>query len=150
MDVDVVLGILRVRDKGLDEELSQNTSGVLNLLLLGSTLANPGLGISPGLVESEKTALPSALDELIWLRDELGAVLEEPGVGDLGLVQDILNVDIIGEAQDGQSGRRVVLGGHGKRTGLDGGSAGEVVVDDGLAVGLEDGLGGHVGVRRLL
>ena len=31
----------------------------------------------------------------------------------------------------------------GQRGGLDDGGAGEVVVEDGLAVGLENGLGGH-------
>jgi hypothetical protein len=150
VDVDVVLGILRVRDKGFNKELSQNTRSVLNLLLLAGTLSNPCLGLCPGLVESQKTTLASALDELVWLCDELGAVLEEPGVGDLSLVQDILDVGVLGELQDSESWRRVVLGRHRKRAGLDGGSAGEVVVEDGLAVGLEDGLGGHVELCGLL
>jgi hypothetical protein len=33
----------------------------------------------------------------------------------------------------------------GERSGLDDGGAGEVVVEDGLAVGLEDGFGRHCG-----
>ena len=132
-----------MRNKRLNEELSQDTSSVLNLLLLASSLSDPSLGLSPGLVQSQKTALSSSLDELIGLRNELGTVLEEPRVGDFGLVQDILDVGILREMQRGESGRSVVLGGWGKRARLDDCSASEVVVEDGLAVGLENRLGGH-------
>lgn len=132
-----------MRNKGLDEEVSEDTGGVLNLLLLASTLSDPGLGLGPGLVEGEKTALATTLDELIGLCDELGASLEEPRVGDLGLVEDVLDVGVLGESEVSESGGSVVLAGLGKRAGLDGGSPGEVVVEDGLAVGLEDRLGGH-------
>lgn len=96
-DVDVVLGVLGVGNERLDEELAQDASDVLDLLLLGGALGDPGLGLSPGLVEGEEAALATALDELIGLRDEPGALLEEPGVGDLGLVQDILDVGVLGE-----------------------------------------------------
>lgn len=144
-DVDVVLGVLGVRNEGLDEELAQDTSDGLDLLLLTSTLGDPGASLGPGLVEGQETALATALDQLIGLGDELDTGLENPGVGDLGLVEDILDVGILGEVQRAQPGGRVVLGGDGKRRGLDDGSAGEVVVEDGLAVGLEDGLGGHSG-----
>lgn len=146
VDVDVVLGILGVRHKGLDEKVTEDTSGVLNLLLLGGTLGDPGLGVGPGLVEGEEAALATALDELVGLCDKLGAVLEEPRVGDLGLVKDVGDVGVLGEAQGGEPGGGVVLGGLGERAGLDGGGAGEVVVEDGLAVGLEDCLGRHVEV----
>jgi hypothetical protein len=148
VDVDIVLSFLRVRNKGLDKELSQDTSGVLNLLLLTGSLSNPGLGFSPRLVQSQETALASALDELIGLRDELGIRLEEPRVGDLGLVQNILDVGILGKVQRSQSGRRVVLSWRGKRARLDDGSTSEMVVEDGLAVGLENRLGGHGGLLR--
>lgn len=144
VDVDVVLGILRVRDERLNEELSQNTLCGLNLLLLTSTLSNPGLGLGPGLVEGQQTALSSTLDELIGLCDELGTALEQPRVGDLGLVQDVLDIGVLGEVKRGQSGRSIVLGGSRERAGLDGGSTGEVVVENGLAIGLENRLGGHV------
>lgn len=148
VDVDIVLGVLGVRNERLDKEVSQDTSSVLNLLFLASSLCNPGLGFGPRLVQRQKTTLASALDELIGLCDELGAVLEEPRVGDLGLVQDILNVGILGEVQRSQSRRRVVLGWSWERAGLDDGSTSEVVVEDGLAVGLENCLGGHVELRR--
>lgn len=134
-----------MRNEGLDEELAQNTGGVLDLLLLAGALSDPGLGLGPGLVEGQETALATALDQLIGLRDELGAGLEEPRVGDLSLVQNTLDVGILSKVQRAQPGGRVVLGGVGERSGLDDGGAGEVVVEDGLAVGLEDGLGGHSG-----
>lgn len=132
-------------NEGLDEELTQNAGGVLDLLLLAGTLSNPGLGLWPSLVQGQKTALTTALDQLIGLRNELGTSLEEPGVGDLGLVQDTLDVGILSEVQRAQPGGRVVLGWRGQRSGLDDRGAGEVVVEDGLAVGLENGLGGHFG-----
>lgn len=130
-----------MRNERLDEELSQDAAGVLNLLHLASTLSNPGLGFGPGLVEAQKTALATALDELIGLCDELGAILEQPRVGDLGLVEDVLNVGVLWESQSSESGRSIVLGRHSKGARLDGWSPGEVVVEDGLAVGLEDRLG---------
>ncbi len=130
-------------NKRLNKKLSEDTAGVLNLLLRASTLSNPGLGLGPGLVEGEETALATTLNELIGLCDELGAVLEEPREGDLGLVEDVLDVGVLGEVQRRKSGRGVVLGRLRKRAGLDSGSPGEVVVEDGLAVGLEDRLGGH-------
>lgn len=148
VDVDVVLGILGVRNEGLDQELSQDTSGVLDLLLLSSSLSNPGLRFGPSLVQSQKTTLASALDKLIGLRDEPGTVVEQPRIGGLSLLQDILNAGILREVQRGQFGRRVVLGWPGKRGGLDDGSTSEVVVEDGLAVGLENRLGGHGELRR--
>lgn len=132
-----------MRDEGLDEEVPQHTNCVLDLLLLASSLSDPGLGLSPWLVQGQKTALASTLDELVRLRDELGIGLQQPGVGDLGLVQDILNLGILGEVKGGESRGRVVGGGRRKRAGLDDGSTGKVVVEDGLAVGLVDRLGGH-------
>lgn len=132
-----------VRNKRLNKELSQDTSGVLNLLLCTSSLSNPSLSLSPGLVQGQETALSSSLDELIGLGDELGVGLEEPRVGDLSLVQDIINVGVLGEVQRGESAGRVVSGRRRKRTRLDDGSASKVVVEDGLAVGLENRLGGH-------
>ena len=132
-----------MRNKRLDEELSQHTSGVLNLLLLTGSLSDPSLSLRPGLVKGQKTTLSSSLDELIGLGDELGVGLEKPRVGDLSLVQNILNIGILGEVQRGESAGRVVSSRRRKRTGLDNGSAGEVVVEDGLAVGLENRLGGH-------
>lgn len=88
-----------MRNKGLYQELSQNTRCVLDLLLLASSLSNPGLGLGPSLVQGQQTALASSLDELIGLCNKLGTGLEEPGVGNLGLVQDVLNGSILREGQ---------------------------------------------------
>lgn len=81
----------------------------------------------------------------VGLGDESGIGLEQPRVGDLGLVENALHVGIFGEVENGQPGGRVVRGRRGERRGLDYGGAGEVVVEDGLAIGLEDRLGGHYG-----
>lgn len=132
-----------MRDKGLDEELSQDTLDVLDLLGLAGSGGDPLLGLGPGLVESEQTALASSLDQLVWLCNKLGTLDEQPRVGGLGLVENILDGLVCGEVQRGELGWRVVCGRGGQRSGLDDGSASEVVVEDGLAVGLEDGLGGH-------
>lgn len=126
-----------MRDERLDKELPENADDALDLLILASTLGNPGLGLRPRLVEGQETTLTSTLDELIGLRDEFGAGLEQPRVGDLSLVQDISDIGILSKVQRCQSRRRVVLGGLGKRAGLEDGGTGEVVVDDGLAIGLE-------------
>jgi len=148
VDVDVVFGVLWVRHKRLNEELSQNASSVLDLLLLSSSLSDPGLGFSPGLVQGQETTLASTLDELIGLCDEFGARLQKPRVGHLSLVQDILNVGILGESQRSQARGSIVCGRLGERTRLDDRSPGEVIVEDGLAVGLGNRLGGHGDVRR--
>ena len=95
--VDVVLGAIGMWHKGLDEESPEDTIDVLDLLGLAGALRYPGLRLWPGLVQGQQTALASALDELIRLRDKLGAGLEEPWVGDLGLVEDIKGVLILGE-----------------------------------------------------
>jgi hypothetical protein len=127
----------------LDEELAQNTGNVLNLNLLGGAGLNPLPSLSPGLVEGEEAGLASTLDQLIGLSDELGAGDEEPRVGDLSLVEDILDGLVFGEVEGGETRRGVVCGGRRERSRLNDRSAGEVVVEDGLAVGLEDRFGGH-------
>lgn len=132
-----------MRNERLDEELTQHTGDVLNLDLLGGTSLNPLPGLRPGLVQGQKTALASTLDQLIGLRNELGAGGQQPRVGDLGLVEDILDGLVIGEVEGGETSGRVVCRGRRKRSRLDDRRASEVVVEDGLAVGLEDGLGGH-------
>jgi hypothetical protein len=143
VDVDVVLGVLGVRHERLDQELSQDTIDSLDSLGLAGTLLNPSSGLSPGLVQGQKAALASSLDELIGLCDELGARLVQPGVLDLGLVKDILGRVLGAEVERAELGVRVVVGGWGERSGLDDGSSGKVVVEDGLAIGFEDRLCGH-------
>ena len=99
VNVDVILLLLLVRHEWLDEELSQNTMYRLDLLDLAGSLSNPRLGLGPRLVEGQKTALASPLDQLIWLCDKLGTGLEKPWIGDLGLVQNVLDLGILGEMQ---------------------------------------------------
>jgi hypothetical protein len=143
VNVDVVLSLLGVRHEGLNEELTQDTGDSLNLDVLGGTGLNPLTGLSPGLVQGEETALASALDQLIGLSDKLGAGDQEPRVGDLSLVKDILDGLVIGEVKGGETSGRVVCGGGRERSGLDDGSPSKMVVEDGLAVGLENRFGGH-------
>lgn len=129
--------------EGLHEESAEDTGDGLNLNVLGGARLNPLAGLSPSLVQSEQTALTAALDQLIGLSDELGAGDEEPRVSDLSLVKDILDGQVIGEVEGGETGRGVVCCRGGERAGLDHRGAGEVVVDDSLAVGLGDRFGGH-------
>lgn len=132
-----------MRHERLNEELSEDTLCVLNLLHLTGTLSNPRLGLSPGLIQSKQAALTTALDELIRLCDKASAIVEQPGVCDFSLVEDSVDVGILREVERGESGRRVVLGRGRERAGLDDGCPGEVVVDDGLAIGFENALGRH-------
>jgi hypothetical protein len=136
-----------VRHERLDEELTQDALHVLDLLNLSGALSNPGLRLSPGLVQGQEAALASPLDQLVGLCYELGAVLEQPRVGDLGLVQDILHSCVLWEVQGSEPRGSVVLGWLRQRGGLDDWGAGEVVVEDGLAIGLGDGLCGHFEAR---
>jgi hypothetical protein len=127
-----------VGHKRLNEESPQVTLDVLDLLELVCALCNPCLGIGPGSVQLEQTRLASPLDELIGLCDELSARCEKEGECGLGGVKNALNVVTILESDGGKLCRRVVGGLCGKRSGLDHRRASEVVVEDGLAVGLED------------
>lgn len=132
-----------MRHEGLNQELSQDTIDSLDSLGFAGTLLNPSSSLSPGLVQGQKTALASSLDELIGLCDKLGARLEQPGVLDLGLVKDVLGGSIRGKVEGAELGVRVVVGGRRERSRLDDGSSGKVVVEDGLAIGFEDRLCGH-------
>lgn len=116
---------------------------MLDLLDLAGALSDPGLGLRPSLVQGQETALASPLDQLVGLRDEADTVLEQPGVCDLRLVQDILDALVLREAERSQPRGWVVLRWLGQRRGLDDGGASEVVVEDSLAISLENGLGGH-------
>lgn len=72
--------------KRFHEELSQETSDGLNFLLFAGSSCNPCFGLRPGLVQSEKPALASSLDQLIWFGHELQAGLQEPRERGLCLV----------------------------------------------------------------
>ena len=138
VDVDVVLSLLGVGHERLDEESPQVALNVLNLLELVCALCNPRLGLGPGSVQLEQTRLASPLDELIGLCDELGTGSEKEGECGLGGVKDALDVVTILEGDGSELRGRVVGCLCGKRSGLDHRRASEVVVEDGLAVGLED------------
>lgn len=127
----------------LNEESPEVALNVLNLLSLVRACGNPLLRLGPGSVKLEQTRLASPLDQLVGLCDKLGTGSEEERVGGLGGIEDALDVVALAEGDGGELRRRVVGCGCGERSGLDDGSASEVVVEDGLAVGLEDGLGGH-------
>ena len=137
-----------MRHEWLNQELSEHAHDGLHLLRLARTSCNPGLCLWPRLVQRQETALASSLDELVRLGHELGPGCKQPRVGGLGLVEDVGDFSVLGEIEGGQSGRRIVCCGFGEGRGLDDGGAGEVVVEDGLAVGLEDGFGRHGGRWR--
>jgi len=128
-------------DKGLDQELPQDTVDSLDTLLLSGPRLDPLPRLGPRLVQREQAALASPLDELIWLCNKLGAGRQQPRVCGLGLVEHALDVLIGSKVQRGELRGRVVCGRGRERGGLDDGGTGEVVVEDGLAVCLEDGLG---------
>jgi hypothetical protein len=138
VDVDVVFGLLGVRNEGLDKEMAEHTDNGLDLDFLCSTALNPLPRLSPGLVQSEETALASSLDQLIWFSHELGSGHQQPWVCDLSLVENVLYGKVVGEVQRGESGRGVVGSGRRKRSRLDDGGTSEVVVENGLAIGFED------------
>lgn len=132
-----------MRNKWLNQELAEEALDVLNLLLLASAFCNPSTSFGPGLVEGEETALASTLDQLIWFCDEFGVFGEQPRVCGLGLVEDSIDVGVLREVERSELGGRVVSSSARERGGLDDGSASEVVVEDGLSIGLENRFGGH-------
>lgn len=145
MNVDVVLSFLRVGNERLNQELTENASDGLNLDVLSGASLNPFPSLSPGLVQSEETALATSLDQLVGLSNELSTGGQQPRVGHLGLVEDILDGTVFREVERGETSGRVVSGGRRKRSRLDDGGTSEVVVEDGLAISLENRLGGHIG-----
>ena len=132
-----------MRDKWLNQKLPQHALDRLDLLRLPSASLNPLPGLRPGLVERQQAALATTLDQLIRLCNELGTRSEQPWVCGFGLVQHRRDVLSLWEVERRELGGRVVGGRGRKRTGLDRRSTGEVVVEDGLAVGFEDGFGRH-------
>lgn len=144
VDVDVVFGTLRVRDKRLDEELTEDTRDSLDLNVLARTSLDPFFSLRPGLVEAEQATLASPLDQLVWFGNELGTGSEQPRVDDLCLVEDILDSGVFGEIDGGESGRSIVGGRGRERRRFDDGGTSEVVVEDGLAISLEDRFGRHI------
>lgn len=125
----------------LNQEVTKDTNDVLNLNVLASAGLNPLTGLGPSLVQSKQTALTTTLDQLIGLSNELSTGSEEPWVGNLSLVKDILNGLVFREVERGETRRRVVCSGRWQRRRLNDGGASKVIVEDGLAVGLEDRLG---------
>ena len=97
-----------MRHEWLDQERPEDTVDGLHPLDLASTCRDPLFGLRPGLVESEKTALASSLDQLVRLCDELCTALQQPRIGDLGLAQDALDVGAFGEIYRGEPGGRIV------------------------------------------
>ena len=127
-----------MRHKRLDEKIPEHPLHMLHLLRLIRPRLHPLLRLRPRGIELEQTRLASPLDELVGLRDELGPRLQEEGVFGFGGVEHAADVVAVGEGDGGEFGRRVVrcLGWEGG--GFDDRGAGEVVVQDGFAVGFED------------
>lgn len=138
VDVDVVLRVGRMGHERLDQEAAESSLDGLDLLGDEGAVVDPLPGLGPGLVEGQKATLSSPLDQLVRLGHEAGAGGEEPRVGGLGSVEDGLDVVAVVEVDRRQLRGRVVFcrGREGRR--LDDGCPGEVVVEDGLAIGLED------------
>lgn len=143
VNADVRLSFLSVGNHRLNEEVAEDTNDVLDLNVLASAGLNPLTGLSPSLVEGKQTALTTTLDQLIGLRNKLSTGGEQPWVGDLSLVKDILDGLVFREVEGGETRRRVVCSRRRQRRRLNDGGASKVIVEDGLAVGLEDRLGGH-------
>ena len=99
MNADVVFGILLVRNKRLDQEISQNAVDSLNPLSLLCSLGNPFPCHAPGLVKSQQAALASSLNQLVGLCNKLGTGGLEPWVFHLSLVQDGVDILVVGEVQ---------------------------------------------------
>ena len=132
-----------MRHKRLDQKVPQDAvDGLYSLLLLCAWL-NPRPRLGPRLVQGQETALASPLDQLIRLRDEFGAGNEQPRVLGLCGIEHPLHVCVLGEIERGELGGRVVGGRLWQRRWLDERCSCEVVIEDGLAVGLENRLGGH-------
>ena len=68
---DVVLGLLRVRQKGLDDERVEGSRGLFDRDGFASAFLYPIARDLVVLVEAEETGLASTLDELVGLGDEL-------------------------------------------------------------------------------
>ena len=136
-----------MRHKGLDEEAPQDALDRLDLDRLACSLRHPLLGLGPGLVQGQEAALAPSLDQLIGLRDELGVGGQQPGIRRLGLVQHARDVGTVGEVDRRELRGRVVRRRRRQRRRLDDGRSCEVVVQDGLAIGFEDGFGRHDGER---
>lgn len=124
--------------KWLHEELSENTSDSLYYLFFASTLSNPSSGLRPCLIQSQKPTLPPPFDQLVWFRDEADVVCEKPGIGALSLVEDSFDGGVFREVEGGELWRRVVSLRRRQRGGLNDFASGEVVVENGLAISLED------------
>lgn len=88
-----------MRDKWLDQELSKGADDVLDLLFLAGSCSDPGSGFRPGLVQGQKTALSSSLDQLIWFGNEFGARGQQPRVGGFGLCKDAFDILVLGKVE---------------------------------------------------
>lgn len=99
---------MRVRHERLDEEIPQSALNVLDLLDLVCACCNPLLRLCPSSIELKKSGLASSLDQLIWLCDELGALLEEEWVFGLSSVQNTVDIVAIGKSYCGKFGWWVV------------------------------------------
>jgi hypothetical protein len=108
LDANVVLGVLGMRHKGLDQEIPQHAVNGLDTLFLLCASGNPGSSLWPALVEAQETTLASPLDQLIGLCDELGSGSKQPRVLGLDSVENTFDISILGEVERSKLGRWVV------------------------------------------
>jgi len=106
IDVDIVLRILRMRNKGLHKEIGQVALNVLDLKLtcksgamgylleFASAFLNPFSAFFPPFVETQKAALSSSLDQHVWFRNEFSAIFD-PRACNLHTVENFFDVGSI-------------------------------------------------------
>lgn len=70
IDINVVFSVLGVGHERLNKEVSKHANNSLDLLLLAGSLLDPSSCLRPALVEAQKAALASSLDQLIRLCNE--------------------------------------------------------------------------------
>ena len=152
VDADVVLGIGRMRQEGLDDEVVERAYGRFDLgekkskfcaevrgkktdlNRLASAFLNPWPCLVPGFVESKEASLAAAFDKLVRLCDELG--VEDPA-GELSLWSDGAGLWIPRDLSDLH--RRVKEFCRDLSIGIDGGGALKVVSQEELRVVFTNG-----------
>ena len=108
VNVDIILRLLRMRHKRLHQKIPQHTLHMLHLLHLVRSCLNPFSRFRPSGIELQQAGLASPLDQLIWLCDEFGSLLEEEWVCGFCGVEDTRDVIAVFEVDCGEFGGWVV------------------------------------------
>lgn len=91
-----------MRNEWFDEELSKVSLHRFHLLELPSASFDPFPSFGPCLVKSQKTALATTLNQLIWFGHEFGAWCKQPWICGLGLVEYALDIGVLGKVERGK------------------------------------------------